>query len=107
MNNEVNDQADQLKRIFAEVEQHEDDSNNNLKQQLIEVNRESNPPTPKIDVLNLPPRRDIHSNEKSRARLKIRLPFLRLVLVILFMIIVVSGAYIFFGEELMAIIKRI
>lgn len=102
MNNEENDQADQLKRIFADVEQRGEGEASDIKQQ-----GNSNPVTPKVDVLNLPPRKEVHGIYKKRTHLRIGRPFLRFVGVLLILIIVVLGAYIYWGEELIAIIKNI
>src|SRR5690625_6994309 len=97
--NEHNDQAEQLKQIFEELQEHAitpDDSLN------IEQHTEAYSP-PKIDVLNLPPRKEVHSNH-GRTRIKISGQFLRLLTVILLMIVVIFGAYYTWGEEVINLI---
>ena len=98
--NEHNDQAEQLKQIFEELQEHAitpDDSLN------IEQHTEAYT-LPKIDVLNLPPRKEVHSNH-GRTRLTISRPFLRLLIVVLLMIAVIFGAYYIWGEELINLIQ--
>lgn len=105
MDKEVNDQADQLKRIFAEVEQNQDqDTRDESLEDEIDM---SNLLAPKIDILNLPPRKEFHSNYQSRARLKIHRPLMRLLLIALFLIIIFVGGYLFYGEDLITIVKKI
>jgi hypothetical protein len=43
-----------------------------------------------INVLNLPPRKEVHGQKKKRAHIKLRKPFIRLAIVIVLVIIVVG-----------------
>lgn len=100
--NEHNDQAEQLKQIFEELQKHEvksDESSNH------EQNGEEYT-IPKIDVLNLPPRKEVHSNH-SRTRITMSKPLLRLLIVILLMISILFGAYYIWGEELINLIQSL
>lgn len=98
--NENNDQAEQLKQIFDELQQNavKSDELSNDEQY------EEDYTIPKIDVLNLPPRKEVHSNH-GRARLSISRPFLRFLFVILLIVLVIFGAYYIWGEELIILIK--
>lgn len=97
--NEYEDQAEQLKQIFDELQQNAPNSDQPSNEQ--EVIDDS---IPKIDILNLPPRREIHDDNHTRTRLSISRPFLRFLSIIIFVIIIVFGAYFFWGEELILII---
>lgn len=97
--NEHNDQAEQLKQIFDELQEHAIKSGEPQTEQQTEAYS-----PPKIDVLNLPPRKEVHSNH-GRTRLKISGPFLRLLTVILLMLAVIIGAYYTWGEELINLIQ--
>lgn len=104
----MNDQADQLKRILAEVEHQEANRlPGNNSHFHADQSDNSTPPLPKIDVLNLPPRKEIHGIDKTRIRLRLGRPFLRFLVVTLVLIIIVIGAYIYWGEELISLIKKI
>ena len=98
--NEHNDQAEQLKQLFDELQEHavKSGESSNIEQQAEAYTQ------PKIDVLNLPPRKEVHSNH-GRTRLTISRPFLRLLIVILLMIAVIFGAYYIWGEELINLIQ--
>lgn len=95
-------QAIQLKKMFDEVQA----SGSNQ-------TSETNDPVGntdqfvKIDVLNLPPRKDVHTNHKRRTRVKIGQPFIRFFVVIILFIISVAGAYYLWGEELITLIKKL
>lgn len=108
MTYKVDDQAEQLKKLLAEVDQKEEEQlvHDNENQEIDKV-AASDPLIPKIDVLNLPPRKEIHGNGKNRTRLKIGRPFLRFLVVTLIFILVVISAYIYWGEELISLLKEI
>lgn len=76
-------QADELKKLFQDVQQHEIDDHQMDEEQ---TTREA---LPKIDVLNLPPRKDVHRSHKSRVKLKFSKPFRRLMFVVLILIIMI------------------
>src|SRR5690625_219297 len=98
--NEHNDQAEQLKQIFDELQQNKVKSD-----ELPNVNRQTdNDSIPKIDVLNLPPRKEVHDHNKVRTRLSMSRPFLRFLSVIILIVAIILSAYFIWGEELMIII---
>jgi len=100
--NEHNDQAEQLKQIFNELQQNAVKSEKNTNDEQYTAEHA----IPKIDVLNLPPRKEVHSNQ-SRTRLSISRPFLRFLSVILLIIIIIFGAYYIWGEELIDLLKSL
>src|SRR5690625_2069371 len=99
--NEQNDQAEQLKQIFDELQQNAIESGE-LSNDNQSIDDDS---IPKIDVLNLPPRKEVHSNNDSRTRLSISRPFLRFLSVIILIIVIILGAYFMWGEELIVLIE--
>lgn len=97
---EYEDQAEHLKRLFNEVQQGE------MKPEKVSDESDTaQEPTLKIDVLNLPPRKEVHGNHNNRARVKLGKPFLRFLSVIIILVALVIGAYFIWGEELIDIIK--
>lgn len=105
---EENDQADELKRILSEIDQQEKNRLRNQVSNLLEEEID-NPKatTQKIDILELPPRKEVHGKYNSVTRLRIEQPFLRFLIVVLVIIIIVLGAYIYWDEELLNLIKNI
>lgn len=47
----------------------------------------------KIDILDLPPRREVHSHKQGRTHVKFSRPLLRLLLVIIILLGIISGIY--------------
>src|SRR5690625_2427384 len=97
-----NDQTVQLKEIFDEVQQSGSDQTNGRNNIVNDTD-----PIVKVDVLNLPPRKEVHNNHKRRTRVKIGQPFIRFFVVIILFIIAIAGAYYLWGEELINIIKEL
>lgn len=53
----------------------------------------------KIDVLDLPPRKEVHNNKSKRIKIRFTSPYIRVVvIVLLIMMIFASGFYIWAGE---------
>lgn len=44
-----------------------------------------------IDILNLPPRKEVHSTKKSKTHFKISRPMLRLILISVVIIVIIAG----------------
>ncbi|WP_010650719.1 hypothetical protein [Oceanobacillus massiliensis] len=90
---ESNDQAEELRNLVEELE-------NEREQDTADVNVESAETDERreVDILNLPPRKEIHS-ENTRMSLKISKPLSRFLSVILILIIIFIGAYYFLGNE--------
>ncbi|HLS36327.1 MAG TPA: hypothetical protein VK061_08830 [Bacillota bacterium] len=73
------DQADELKQLFEEIE--EGQSNNQLR------STQNEPPT--IDVLDLPPRKEIHDQKQIFPRINLNKAFIRFVFVIILICFIV------------------
>lgn len=94
------DQAAELKKIFEEVEQNEVSEEN----EWLEVDAPLQE-VREIDILNLPPRKDVHNEDTKRARLNLGKPFIRLISVIITLMVIIAGSYYLWGEELLIVIK--
>lgn len=93
--NEYEDQAAELRKLFNEVQGNEDPSQKkaeNIPQEL-SISHEN------MDILNLPPRKAVHSKKGGRAHLKVSIPFLRLLVVIIVISGVVVGLYNLWGMD--------
>ncbi|MEN1969129.1 hypothetical protein WMZ97_13770 [Lentibacillus sp. N15] len=86
------DQAEELKKLVELVEDGAPNSsvmNEHTKnEEVIEQTR-----TREIDILNLPPRNEVHSQTNQRLHIKISRPFVRLLLVIIVILVVLAGLY--------------
>ncbi|HLR01425.1 MAG TPA: hypothetical protein VK111_01610 [Virgibacillus sp.] len=89
------DQEKELRELFSEVEKSAVHNHDTSEEKTSDITDE----TQKIDVLNLPPRREVHSNHSGRVKIKIR-PYIRLIIVIILMIILFAGGFYLWGEEL-------
>jgi len=90
MTNQVNEQAkqsDELKKLVEQVEKGDPAPETKSVDQTTEQAA-----TIEIDVLNLPPRKEIHDS-KRRTHVKISAPFIRLLIVILIIVVVMGGLY--------------
>lgn len=101
-NTERDDQATELRKLFNEVQGNgTNDLQTDKKTELTEngsvVLNES---ARDIDILNLPPRKEVHSNKKKRTRVKVNRPFARLSAVIIILIIIVIAVYYLWSAEL-------
>ncbi|GAA0599696.1 hypothetical protein GCM10009001_15020 [Virgibacillus siamensis] len=93
------DNGTELKRLFDEV------------QSEASINKPSEtdetPYPPKterqIDVLNLPPRTEVHSGKKDHARIKINHAMLRFIFVIIILVLVLGGSFFLWGEEILKV----
>ncbi len=81
---EKQDQSDGLQQIINEV-------NDKTKHHEEQEQRDENV-YEDIDVLNLPPRKEIHSQKKSILRVTFKRPFLRFLFVIILMTVIIVGA---------------
>lgn len=91
------DQATELKRLVEEVQNKESErkpSEPKKSGQKIRQERD-------IDILNLPPRTDVHSSKKNRTRIKINSAMLRLIFVIIVIIFALGGSFYLWGEEIL------
>lgn len=98
---ERDDQAAELRKLFDEVQ-----GANDLQAEKNQDSTEENDsvpvsePTREIDILNLPPRKEVHSNTKKRTSFKISRPLVRLSTVIIVLAIIIFVAYYLWGAEL-------
>lgn len=87
-------QADQLMKLFQEVANHQPDSLE--EEDLIEKDEtEEQEEYIELDILNLPPRREVHGARKKPMSFSFTSPFVRLSLVIIVLLIVVFILYYF------------
>ncbi|WP_164668737.1 hypothetical protein [Virgibacillus doumboii] len=56
-----------------------------------------------VDILNLPPRKEVHNSDNGRVHFKFSGALLRLIFVIVIIVLVVGGSYILLGDELIEI----
>ena len=87
-------QAEKLKQLFDEVnnqslKEEESNEQKNEEQQYIE-----------IDVLKLPPRKEVHTNPKSRLYIPSKRPLIRISFVIILLIAILATIYFFIGDQL-------
>ena len=94
------DQANELRQLLHEVEQGEEMKEGNI--EIIEETASRR----EIDVLKLPPRKEIHTKNK-RAKLKVSKPFLRLLFISLFVIAILIGTFYLWEGELAAFLNEL
>lgn len=92
MSNQADEQVDDLKELVDQVEKGESESNTAGETHLNDKTTKE-AATKEIDVLDLPPRNEVHSNKKERVHLKISIPLIRLFIVILIILVVLGGLY--------------
>jgi hypothetical protein len=97
---ERNDQAKELRELLQDV------NNNSLKvkdrsikQHVMEEGKENQVTNDEkmVNVLNLPPRKEIHSQKRNRTHVKLSKPFLRL-FVVLLLLLIVLWLLLFYGD---------
>lgn len=92
------DQANELRMLFNEVEQGNENRDETVDEhEMIDDNAKLRT----IDVLNLPPRKEIHMNNK-RTKLRLSRPFIRFVFISLLVIAILIGALYLWDGELVA-----
>jgi len=91
-NEDKEDQAAKLQQLFLEVNNHETDEKKEkvTEEDLIE-----------IDVLNLPPRSEVHPVTNVRLHIDFRRPIWRFIAIIVLLIIIGCIVYFLFGEQIM------
>ncbi|MFB4166352.1 hypothetical protein [Virgibacillus sp. JSM 102003] len=105
---ERSDQADELRKLFNEVQEEsvqpaqldKGETGSSEIEQHVEHVRE-------VDILNLPPRSEVHSASNKRTRVKLSGASLRLIIVVFIFLALLGGAYYLWGQELMEVIKNI
>lgn len=81
------EETDELKALLEEVSK----SDKQVKQTENEQ--------PIIDVLNLPPRTEVHKSNSKKIKIKIKSPTVRFVFVLLIISIIIFLAYYYLGED--------
>lgn len=90
-NEQKDDQAIKLQQLFQEVnnQQSNEKKPKITEEELIEV-----------DVLNLPPRSEVHQKTALRFEMNVHRPFWRFVFVIILLAVIISVVYYMFGEQI-------
>lgn len=94
--NNDNNQATDLQKLIDEVQQ----SEKIQKKQQVSLSQEPDQ-IRKMDILNLPPRKEIHSNHKKRIHVKLSRPLFRFLSVIIILLVIIYGAYFIWGNDLL------
>lgn len=81
------EETDDLKALLAEVSKVEKPAK-----------RENNQPI--IDVLNLPPRTEVHKSQSKKMKIKIKSPVTRFVFILLIISVIIFLAYYYLGDDL-------
>ncbi|HLR60612.1 MAG TPA: hypothetical protein VK094_09100 [Pseudogracilibacillus sp.] len=81
------EETDELKVLLAEVSK-------------AEKPKEQEDTEPIIDVLNLPPRSDVHKSKPKRMKMKINSPIARFVFVLLIISVIIFLAYYYLGDDI-------
>jgi len=90
------DQATDLQKLIDEVQQ----SERIQKKQQVSLSQESDQ-IRKMDILNLPPRKEIHRNHKQRIHVKLSRPLFRFLSVIIILLVIIYGAYFIWENDLL------
>lgn len=95
MNNQKKerDQAEELRRLVYDVQSNQGNDDDQHEKDFTPEKRE-------IDILNLPPRKEVHGMKQQRVRLKTSKSLKRFLLVIMVLIIIVGSIYYLYSEEL-------
>lgn len=107
MDNKLSNQENQeeaLRFLLDEVQQGEKEEKN----QVAAID-ETEVQKREVDVLNLPPRKEVH-RKKQRTHLKMGspgAPLLRFLIVFILLLGVLAGAYLIWGEELITVISNL
>lgn len=83
-------QADRLQQLFSEISQNEPDEEASEAEVVEEQteNAEKN-----IDILNLPPRSDVHISKGRWIKITFRRPLIRFLFITLILILIIIGIY--------------
>lgn len=102
---ENDDQAEELRKLFNEVQEESEQSipEEEIEEESHEVDEEGRD----VDILELPPRREVHRITNKRTRVKISRASLRLIFVVITFLVLVGGAYYIWGQELTEVIINI
>ncbi len=104
---EHNDQADELRKLFNEVQEESLQSAPINKSEDENEGSETKQHERGVDILDLPPRSQVHSTNNKRTRLKLSNASQRLIVVVLIFLAFLGGAFYLWGQELMKAIINI
>lgn len=94
MRNELEEnQAKKLQQLFAEITNDQNQSGEQLKEVKTEDLIE-------IDVLNLPPRSEVHLSPRRKLSLSFKKPFVRLIFVLFILLAIICVIYFVVGEQI-------
>ncbi|MGM8211643.1 hypothetical protein ACLIBH_02500 [Virgibacillus sp. W0430] len=96
MSNKEDHQAAKLQQLFEEINSSEINEIDNS--EPFAENNEDRTAT-YIDVLNLPPRKEVHSNQSKRARIKVKMPLIRITSVVFLLVTILTVAYYMYINE--------
>lgn len=99
------DQAKELRKLLSDVQQSE--SSNYTTTTTENDTHQTLDNTKKIDVLNLPPRKEIHNGKSRHIKIKVTKPYIRLIVVVLLITFLFAGGFYMWGQELVNMIKQI
>lgn len=94
--NPTRDQAKQLRRKVQEINEAESNTMEQVPDSIQEMD---------TDILNLPPRKEIHQQKKQTTRLKISNPTQRFLFIVFFILLIIVGAYFIIGDKLFTTIS--
>lgn len=96
------DQAEELRKLLNEVESIKDpEMNKSIESEEVQLEQRE------VDILNLPPRKEVHGNKKQHTHIKISLPFRRFILIIFLLIIILIGVYYLFGGDIPQLMNNV
>ena len=98
---DTDNQIDELQLLVEQVEKEHEEKQGTPLDNLEDNDKHKQR---KVDLLNLPPRKEIHS-VNNRSHFKISKALFRFLFIVLLLIIILIGAYYFLGNELMALFE--
>lgn len=101
MRNEIeNSQAEKLQQLFDEINnrpiEKKERKENKKEEEYIEV-----------DVLNLPPRKEVHTNPRTRLHFPFKKPIIRISIVCIFVIAILITLFFILGEQLLVYFSQV
>ncbi len=100
--NQDSNKENELRSLFEELEK-----GNEKKTIHTETNTDKNTETKReVDILNLPPRKEIHS-ANAGMHFRVNKPLFRFLFVLFLLIIILIGAYYFWDNELFSFVNFI
>ncbi|MFD2762255.1 hypothetical protein ACFSUO_14950 [Lentibacillus juripiscarius] len=100
---EQDDQAKDLRELLNEVEGTNEEGDSRRTEESGEIGESARE---KVDILDLPPRREVRTGNHKGIRLKMSRASLRLLTVIIVLLVLLGGAFYLWGEELLELIQH-